>query len=845
MQMGLPGYDPEAASSVTLAGLAELALDLRWSHDRNSEAIWEALAPQRWRATHNPRQALAAAPAEKMQEVIREPDFIERVQRQVRARQEYLSRPKWFERTYQTSALRVAYFSMEFGLSAGFPVYAGGLGVLAGDHLKSASDLGVPLIGVTLFCRSGYFRQALNAEGEQQEVYPNYDPAELPIRPVREAGGEWLRIGVEMPGRIVYVRAWEAQVGCAKLYLLDSDDTLNSAEDRAITSRLYGGDTDLRIKQEIILGIGGWRLLEALDLRPNVCHFNEGHTAFAMLERARSFMTQSRKPFGVALRCTRASNIFTTHTAVPEGLDSFSPELFGWYFHDYAGKLGVPFEQLIALGRTDAANTHEPFKMAYLALRACGYCNAVSRLHGRVSRRLFHAAFPHWPEREVPIEHLTNGVHVPSWTSAQTASLWQEAGAGDHGPGNPPTAVFSLEHVSDEELWEMRSQARKSLVDFLRQRQTQPRGFAGGEQLSAVRQPFGFDPQSLTLGFARRFVAYKRPDLLLYDPARLTRIVTNPQRPVQLVIAGKAHPSDNAGKAAVRRWLDYIRRPEVNGRVIFVEDYELAVGAALVRGVDLWINNPRRPWEACGTSGMKVVLNGGLNVSTLDGWWDEAYSPEVGWALGDRAETADVAQRDRADAETLYWLLEHEVIPTFYNRDQRGVATEWVARIRESMMRLAPWVSSWRMMREYVERYYIPAQAAFERRAAQDGALAAELESWSASLSAHWRELSFGKLRIKGGDTHYVMEVEVNLGAIDPEAVRVEMCAEAVEIETPVRVPMERAEKLEGASNRYLYRAVIPATQPVGTYVPRIVPHHPQMVGCIEAPQIFWAPWAP
>ena len=845
MQVVSSGHGLSRALPSELEGLAELALDLRWSHDRNSEAIWEALAPERWRATHSPWQALIAASAEKIEDLVRGPDFVERVQRQLRARQEYLSRPKWFERTYQTRALRVGYFSMEFGLSAGFPLYAGGLGVLAGDHLKSASDLGVPLTGVTLFCRSGYFRQALNAEGEQQEVYPSYDPSELPIRPVRDPGGEWLRVGVEMPGRVVYLRAWQLQAGCATLFLLDSNDTLNSAEDREITGRLYGGDTDLRIKQEIVLGIGGWRLLEALNLRPNVCHFNEGHTAFAMLERARSFMARSGKPFATALRCTRAGNIFTTHTAVPEGLDNFLPELFGWYFHDYAAKLGLSFEELIALGRADAANSQEPFKMAYLALRACAYSNAVSRLHGKVSRRLFHSAFPHWPEREVPVDYLTNGVHVPSWVSAQTGSLWQEAGARDHGPGHPPTLVFSLEHVSDEALWELRNNARKSLVDFLRQRQAQPRGFAAGTQLSAVKQPFGFDPQTLTLGFARRFVAYKRPDLLLYDPARLTRIIASRERPVQLVIAGKAHPGDHVGKGAVRRWLDYLRRPEVNGRVIFVEDYDLAVGAALVRGVDVWINNPRRPWEACGTSGMKVVLNGGLNLSTLDGWWDEAYSPEVGWALGDRAEHADIAQRDRADAETLYWLLEHEVIPTFYNRDAQGLATEWVARIRESMMRLAPWVSSWRMMREYVERYYLPAEAAFERRAAQDGAPAAALENWSVSLKAHWGELSFGRLNIKGGDTHYVMEVEVHLGAIDPDGVRVELCTETVEEEIPVRVPMERAEKLPGTANRYLYRAVIPSTQPVGSYVPRIVPYHPELVSSIEAPQIFWAPWAP
>jgi starch phosphorylase len=820
----------------------DLALDLRWSHDYNSEPIWAALAPEQWRATHNPWLVLTQVSAERLDDLARQADFVERVQRQISARQEYLNRKKWFEREHQASTLRVAYFSMEFGLSAGFPVYAGGLGVLAGDHLKSSSDLGVPLVGVTLFCRSGYFRQMLNSHGEQHEVYPNYEPSDLPIHPVRDSGGEWLRVGVEMPGRIVYVRAWQLNAGNVALFLLDTEDTLNSPEDREITGRLYGGDRDLRIKQEIVLGIGGWRLLEALNFNPNVCHLNEGHTAFAMLERARGFMARTGQPFATALRCTRAGNIFTSHTAVPEGLDSFSPELFGWYFHDYAAKLGISLPELIALGRADAADSQEPFKMAYLALRASAYSNAVSRLHGKVSRRLFHPAFPHWPEYEVPIDYLTNGVHVPTWVSKHTGALWHDARDQDYGREHLPTQMFSLEHMNDEALWDMRNQARKGMVDFLRARRAHPYSFEADGHQGTIEQPFGFDEHALTLGFARRLVAYKRPDLLLHDAERLTRMLTNRDRPVQLVIAGKAHPSDAIGKAAVRQWLEYIRRPEVGGRVLFVEDYDLAVGAELVRGVDVWINNPRRPWEACGTSGMKVVLNGGLNLSTLDGWWDEAYSPKVGWALGDRIEYAEVAQRDRADAETLYWLLEHEVIPSFYNRDQRGIATEWVARMRESMMRLAPWVSSWRMMREYVERYYLPAEASFKRRAAGNGALAADLEKWSASLRERWREMSFGRLDIKGGDTFHVIEVEVYLGAIEPDAVRVELCAETLEEKTPVRVPMDRGEKLEGTAGGYLYRAAIPATEPASTYAARVVPYHPEMVSFLEAPQILWAP---
>src|SRR5579875_250836 len=824
-----------------LEGLATLALDLRFAHDPDNETLWDEINREVWRTTRSPWLVLVSSRADRLEELRQNARFLEQVERQLKAREHYLRRAKWFEQAHPERALRVAYFSMEFGLSPGFPMYAGGLGILAGDHIKSASDLGVPMVGVSLLFQSGYFRQLIGPEGDQIEVYPDYRIEHLPVRPVLSSSGDQLRVGVELPGRVVYLRVWQIQVGSATLYLLDSNDSLNSEEDRKITSRLYGGDLELRIKQEIALGIGGWRMLEALGIDCPVCHLNEGHTAFAVLERARSFMTRAGKSFGVALRCTRAGNLFTTHTAVPEGLDSFPPELFGHYFRDYARELGLSLEELLALGRADPANTQEPFKMAYLALRGSGFSNGVSKLHGEISRRLFHPAFPHWPDAEVPIGHITNGVHVPSWTGAETFSLWREDGALARDGVESPVLVFNLQHMSDEALWQMRNRARPGLVEFRRERLSRTPVFSDGGQGRFIHHSFSFDPAALTLGFARRFVAYKRPDLLLYDQERLIRILSNPERPVQLVIAGKAHPSDFTGKQAVRRWMDFIRRPEVAGRVVFAEDYDMTVGAQLVRGVDLWINNPRRPWEACGTSGMKVVLNGGLNLSTLDGWWDEAYSPEVGWALGDRREFGDDAQRDKAEAETLYWLLEHEVIPTFYNRDARGVPFEWVARIRQSMTRLAPWVSSWRMMREYVERYYLPALGAFERRAADNGALAEELARLSDELAKHWQEISFGQLKIKGGDTAYEVVVEVRLGEVAPQAVNVELYAEATAVgKLPLRVKMECVGKLAEQPATYAFRAAIPSTQPASTYALRVIPYHPELLGPIEAPQILW-----
>ncbi|MEP6606857.1 MAG: alpha-glucan family phosphorylase, partial [Nitrosospira sp.] len=551
---------------------------------------------------------------------------------------------------------------MEFMLSEALPIYSGGLGNVAGDQLKAASDLGVPVVGVGLLYQQGYFRQVIDKNGEQQALFPYNDPGQLPITPLRQPNGEWLRLEIALPGYSVWLRAWQVQVGRVKLYLLDSNDAANFPVHRGITSELYGGGPELRLKQEMLLGIGGWRLLRALGIQPEVCHLNEGHAAFAVLERARSFMEETGQPFEVALAVTRAGNLFTTHTAVAAGFDRFPPALIGQYLGAYAEqKLGIALHDLLALGRQNPADESEPFNMAYLALRGSGAANGVSRLHGKVSRHLFQPLFPSWPEDDIPIGHVTNGVHMPTWDSAPADDLWTELCGKDRWLGKSADLGHDIRQVSDARLWQFRTSASKSLVEYARERLARDMVAAGVPPEEAETAKGFFDPNALTLGFARRFATYKRPNLLLHDPPRLLRILTDSERPVQLVIAGKAHPADQDGQALIREWMQFILQPAARSHAIFLSDYDMLLTEHLVQGVDVWINTPRRPWEASGTSGMKVLVNGGINLSELDGWWAEAYTPGVGWALGDGQEHHDDPAWDADEAEALYGLLEREV----------------------------------------------------------------------------------------------------------------------------------------------------------------------------------------
>ena len=721
--------------------LVELALDLRSTWEHSADELWGQLEPELWALTHNPWLVLQTVARTRLEEaLLRDPAFRARLESLVAERRACLAAPAWFQRAHPQAALScVAYFSMEFGLSEALPIYSGGLGNVAGDQLKAAHDLGVPVVGVGLLYQQGYFRQVIEPDGSQRALYPPNQPSFLPITPVREDDGEWLRLEIATRGRKVWFRAWQARVGRTTLYLLDSNDPANSPADRGITSELYGGGPALRLVQEIALGIGGWHLLRRLGLRPDVCHLNEGHAAFAVLERARSFMEDTRQPFDVALAVTRGGNVFTTHTPVAAGFDRFAPDLVTRTLDGYARKgLGIPVERLLALGRERPDDASEAFNMALLALRGSTAVNGVSRLHGQVSRGIFQPLFPRWPQREVPIGHVTNGVHAPTWDSAAADELWTRACGKTRWVDPPEDALADcLRAVPDADLWALRNANRAALVADVRERLARQVAATGGTAAEMAAAARVFDPAALTLGFARRFATYKRPNLLLHDPERLVRLLTNPARPVQLVVAGKAHPADTAGQLMVKQWIEFTRRRDVARSVVFLADYDMLLAEQLVQGVDVWINTPRRPWEACGTSGMKVLVNGGLNLSELDGWWAEAYEPGLGWALGDGREHGDDPAWDAAEADELYRLLEDQVVAAFYTRAPDGVPTAWTACMRGSMSTLTPRFSATRAVRDYTEGAYLPAAARSRARAVDGGAAGARLAAWQRTLAAH------------------------------------------------------------------------------------------------------------
>jgi starch phosphorylase len=730
---------------------------------------------------------------------------------------------------------------MEFMLSEALPIYSGGLGNVAGDQLKAASDLGVPVVGVGLLYQQGYFRQVIDKDGAQQALFPYNDPGQLPITPLRHPNGEWLRLEIALPGYSVWLRAWQVQVGRVKLYLLDSNDAANFPAHRGITSELYGGGPELRLVQELLLGIGGWRLLAALGIQPEVCHLNEGHAAFAVLERARSFMQEAAQPFEVALAVTRAGNLFTTHTAVAAGFDRFAPALIEQYLGGYAEKkLGITLHDLLALGRQNPNDSSESFNMAYLAIRGSGAVNGVSRLHGKVSRHLFGPLFAHWPADEVPVGHVTNGVHMPTWDSAAADDLWTEACGKDRWLGTTETLEQDIRRVSDAKLWQFRTAASKSLIDYARQRLARHYTAAGASPETVENARHLFDPNALTLGFARRFATYKRPNLLLHDPERLLRLLTNPQRPVQLILAGKAHPADAAGQALVQQWIRFIRQPAVRPHAIFLSDYDMLLTQHLVQGVDVWLNTPRRPWEACGTSGMKVLVNGGINLSELDGWWAEAYTPEVGWALGDGREHGDDPAWDAAEAVMLYERLEREVIPEFYTRDDKGIPTAWVARMRESMARLTPRFSANHSVREYTEQHYLPAATAYHLRIANKGAIGRQMLDWRHSLEQKWAALRFGEVKVETRGEQHVFDVQVYLNDLNANAISVELYADGVDGGSPVRQEMKRVRQLPGAPGGYVYSAAVSAARPPADYTARVIPNCSGVAVPLEAAHILW-----
>ena len=841
----LKSSDPGEKSPAAKAGqplgvdaLNELALNLHWSWNHMADALWEALDSYLWQTTQNPWVILQTVSEDKVNALLATPDFQELLSALLQHKRKFFSADAWFQKTGPGAPLSaIAYFSMEFMLTEALPIYSGGLGNVAGDQMKAASDLGVPVVGVGLLWGQGYFRQDFDADGNQRVLYPVNDPGQLPIQPLRRANGEWLRIQIQLPGAMIWLRCWQVLVGRTKLFLLDTNDFANTAAHRGITSELYGGDAEMRLKQEIVLGIGGWRLLRELGLNPEVCHLNEGHAAFAVLERARYYMADHRVPFEVALTITRAGNLFTTHTAVPAGFDRFDQELCWKYLGHYAkDELATSMEKLLALGRQNHEDPSEPFNMAYLALRGSGQVSGVSKLHGEVSRQIFQPLFPRWPQAEVPVGSVTNGIHVPTWDSAEADGLWTKVCGADRWRGDRPLAD-DVRRLTDVELWHMRTGARKAMLTQVRDRYARQLSAEGASHVDVAEI---FKENVLTVGFARRFATYKRPDLLLHNPERLIRLLTDAKRPLQLILAGKAHPEDTPGQALIKRWNDFIKRPEVRGRVVFLSDYDMQMAQELVKGMDLWINTPRRPWEACGTSGMKVLANGGLNISELDGWWAEAFTPEVGWAIGDGREHGDDAAWDTSEVESLYALLEQQVVPEFYDRDTQGLPSRWLGRVRESMATLTPEFSASRAIREYTNDHYLPAAAGYKARAENDGKVGLDLVQWQRSIAEQWSTLSFGNVTNETKDGQHWFYIAVVPGGLHPGQFRVELYAAPTGESGAKPEILPACKPLAGPSGTILYSICCPAKRPVDDYTARLIPSHGGASVPLEAGQILW-----
>jgi starch phosphorylase len=827
---------PEAISA-----LQELALDLRWTWSHEADSLWEHVDSRLWEQTRSPWTVLQHVSAERLTGLSCDPHFLGELKALLNKRKAYLEQPTWFQAAQGGAGPgKVAFFSMEFGLGAALPLYAGGLGVLAGDFLKAASDLGVPVVGVGLLFQEGYFRQMLDANGEQHEAYPFNEPAMMPIEPAL-ANGAWLRVPLNLPGRVLHLRVWQATVGRSMLYLLDSNDLLNSPADRGVTGKLYGGDDEMRLMQEVVLGIGGWRALEALGHEVEVCHINEGHAALALVERARSLAARTDLDFWQALWATRAGNVFTTHTPVATGFDRFSPELLRKYLSEDEGLLaaiGLRMNEALSLGRADPEDEAEPFNMAYLAMRGSGTCLGVSRLHGQVSRRIFQPLFPRWPDEQVPVGHVTNGVHAPTWDSAEADDVWTRVCGKDRWRMLTEGAPEQIQCVSDEDIWGLRGVSRGHLVRRVRERlalQLRERGLPA-EEVDVAETVL--DPNILTLGFARRFTDYKRPTLLLTDAERLARMLLDEHRPIQIVVAGKAHPADDKGKRMIRDWITMANQPRLRRRLVFLEDYDISLAQELVQGVDVWINTPRRPWEACGTSGMKVLVNGGLNLSVRDGWWEEAYAPDLGWSIGDGGLHG--AQTDAAEAEAAYDLIQKQIAPEFYDRDELGLPRAWLARVRRSMSVLTPLFSSSRMVREYVEMAYRPAAAAIHRRLRDGCAVAKALEAWGSRLRRQWPGIHIGDPTVSREEDAWRFSVAVLLGEAAAQDVRVELYAaprggQAADISV-----LEKERAVPGVVNGFIYVGQASASRPANDFTVRVVPHHPEALVPAELPLIAW-----
>jgi starch phosphorylase len=839
-----------------LEPLREIAYNLRWAWNHDTIELFRRLDSDLWETTnHNPVLMLGTVDQARLEEAIEDQGFLAHLDRVAERLDDYLTtQSSWFHREHQKEGDQplVAYLSAEFAVTECLEIFAGGLGVLAGDHLKSASDLGLPLVGVGLLYQLGYFRQYLNEAGWQQEFREENDFYNLPLTLERDPEGVPLTIQVPFPGGKVVAQVWRAQVGRVPLYLLDTNVLANSdPEDRDITDELYGGDRTLRIRQEIMLGMGGYRVLKALGLLPRVYHLNEGHAAFLGLERIRDLVNSHGLTFAQAREATAPSLVFTTHTPVAAGHDYFPMNLMRRYFGGYARDVGLSEDGLLALGREDPRDTDSLFCMTTLALKLADRRNAVSRLHGKVTREMWQVLWPQVPQAEIPITHVTNGVHFRSWISLEMNQLydrylgprWREEPADE--------AVWGrAERIAPSELWRTHERRRERLVAYARRTLRQQRQRRGAPQSEIDAADEALDPQALTIGFARRFATYKRATLIFHDEERLARLFRNQDRPLQMIFAGKAHPKDDAGKRLIARIVQLSRQEPFRQRLIFLEDYGMATARYLVQGSDVWLNTPRRPREASGTSGMKATANGVLNLSILDGWWAEAYEPEVGWAIGQGEIYDDAERQDKVEAQALYELLEREVVPSFYDRGGDGLPHRWLDRMKASQRDLCSFFNTHRMVQEYTERLYLPAAGQAQRLNADDMKRAQALAKWKAGIRKNWSKIeivaveaqSINELQV--GD-QISAQVWIRLPGLSPEDVTVEFYFGPVDRDDEIieaeAVPMQPADDGGDKGQRFTVTGVPCRRSGRYGFSIRVLPAHPDLVSPFLPGFVTWA----
>ncbi len=836
-----------------LTRLSELAYNMRFAWDHETYTLFRRMDPELWEATnHNPVAVLGRVSQERMDTLQNDPAFMAHLEHVCEAFDQYMqAKSTWFSERYKGEVIpRIAYFSMEFGLTECFQNYSGGLGVLSGDHLKSASDLGLPLVGVGLLYQEGYFQQYLNADGWQQELYPINDYANLPVYPEKDASGNILKISVDLPGRKLYARVWRVQVGRVPLYLLDTNLDDNREDDRSLTDRLYGGDRRTRIRQEIVLGIGGIRLLEALGLRPDVCHMNEGHSAFLNLERIRLMMKERSLNFYQAKEIVSAGSVFTLHTPVPAGLERFGYDLIDEHFTEYMKELGLTRDQFINLGRENMG-TYELFSMSMMALDMSYGANGVAKLHGVVSRDMWKGVYPGLPVEEVPIGSVTNGIHVQTWVSREMGTLldryldpvWRTQDW-------RPDVWEGIESVPDSELWRTHSRRRERLVAFCRERLKKQLSQRGASQSEINSMNEMLNPDALTIGFARRFATYKRATMIFSDLERMRRLVKDEERPVQFIFAGKAHPHDNEGKAFIREILRIANMPDFRHSIVFIENYDMNVARYLVQGCDVWLNNPRRPKEASGTSGMKCIYNGGINFSTLDGWWDEAYNSEVGWSIGNGEEYPESmnAEHDRIESEAFYNVLEKDLLPKFYTRGRDSLPREWIGMMKNGIRELAPIFTTHRMVQQYTENYYMPNYERLEKMTEPNLQPALEYVTWKQNVRSNWRGIQIKSVQVNTNEAMVGSSAEVTaqivLGNLKPEDVCVQLYYGGLNTRGDIingkTVDMALAQP--SSDGTYVFKTThrYTATGDIGFSV-RVLPQHPFMYTLFQPNLITWA----